>query len=72
MFYEAEGRDKFIWVQQIFINTMNKTDTKFSSRLGRHLKRKEHNPDLIKSQVSLEVHITVFAKLIYFRLLVKM
>jgi len=62
----------FICFQQIFINTVNSKDTKFSSRLARHLKRKEHTPNLIKCQVALELLITLFTtKQIYCRLLVK-
>lgn len=71
MFYEDEGRDKFIWFQQIFINTMNSKDAKFSSRLARYLKRKERTPGLIKRQVALEPHVTLFTELIYFRIPVK-
>lgn len=72
MFYEDEGRDKFIRFQQIFINTVKTKDIKFSSRLARHLKRKERTPRLIKPQVALELRNTLFTKLIYFRLLFKM
>lgn len=70
MLYEDEGRDKFIWFRQIFINAINSKDAKFSSRLALKKKR-EHPSSLIKRQVALELHITVFTELVYFRQLVK-